>query len=202
MKKLMTLFIISVMAVFVLTACEKVSGFEVEKETPEQAISNIITAIKEVNVSELEKYGVKELIGSTDTLSINRNKEIFETLDFRILSVEEDETSAKVKVELITKDLTTIPQDYANRATALTIENNKLGDNKLSEGEMKAKYSDLFVELVDECEYNEYKDTVNVSLNRTGISWKAVVNNKFHNTIYGNLTSAQSKVFWPPVSTN
>jgi len=197
MKKVITLIIIIIVMAFVLTACKMVSGLEIEKETPEQAISNIFSAIKDVNKEELTKYGAKELIGSTDELSNTRNKKIFETLEFEILSIEETEDSAIAKVELKTKDLTTVPQDYADKSAILTIENNNHGDNKLDNVVMAQKYSNLFVAVVDECEYTEFKEVVDVHLTKEGSNWKINIDNKFHNAIYGNMIMSQNRVMWP-----
>lgn len=196
MKKLVTSFFIIAM-IFMLTACENVSGMETEAETPEQAISNIILAIKEVNAQELTRYGAKELIGSTDELNNTRNKEIFETLEFNIKSTEETEDSAKIKVELKTKDLTSIPQDYADKSAMLTKENNNLGENKLDDVAMKQKFSDLLVNLIDKCEYTEFKEEVDVYLTKEDKNWKLELDAKFQNAIYGNMIVSQNSVVWP-----
>jgi hypothetical protein len=196
MKKLMTSFFIIAM-IFMLTACEKVSGIETEAETPEQAITNIISAIKEVNAQELTRYGAKELIGSTDDLNNTRNRKIFEKLEFNIKSTEKTEDSAIIKVELKTKDLTSVPQDYANKSAMLTMENNNLGENKLDDVTMKQKFSDLLVNLIDKCEYTEFKEEVEVYLTKEDDSWKLNLETKFQNAIYGNMIVSQNTVVWP-----
>jgi len=196
MKKLMTSFFIIAM-IFMLTACEKVSGIEAEAETPEQAITNIISAIKEVNAQELTKYGAKELIGSTDDLNNTRNRKIFEKLEFNIISIEETEVSARVKIELKTKDLTSVPQDYADKSVMLTSENNNLGENKLDDVNMKQKFSDMLVDLIDKCEYKEFKKEVDVYLTKEDDSWKLKLETKFQNVIYGNMIVSQNTVVWP-----
>lgn len=196
MKRLMaSIFIIAM--IFNLTACEKVSGIEAKAETPEQAISNIILAIKEVNAQELTRYGAKELIGSTDEQNNTRNKKIFETLEFNIKSTEETEDSAIIKVELKTKDLTSVPQDYADKSAMLTKENNNLGENKLDDVAMKQKFSDLLVNLIDKSEYTEFKEEVDVYLTKEDKNWKLKLDAKFQNAIYGNMIVSQNSVVWP-----
>jgi hypothetical protein len=200
MKKLVTSFFIIAM-IFMLTACEKVSGIEAEAETPEQAITNIISAVKEVNAQELTRYGAKELIGSTDDLNNTRNKKIFETLEFNINSTEETEDTAIIKVEFKTKDLTSVPQDYADKSAMLTMENNNLGENKLDDVAMKQKFSDLFVDVIDKCEYTEFKEEVDVYLTKEGKSWKLNLETEFQNAIYGNMIVSQNTVVWPEETT-
>lgn len=201
MKKIMTVILL-IALVFALAACDIVSGAETKKETPSQALTNIITAIKDVNKDELTKYGAKELIGSTDELSNTRNKKIFETLEFNIISIDESEKSAEVRIELKTKDLTTVPQSYADKSAVLTYENNNLGDNKLDAAAMKNKYNDLFVTIIDECEYKEFKEVVDIHLTKEGNSWKISLNSEFYNAIHGNLVTAQNQVAWPGVNNN
>lgn len=196
MKKIMTAILL-IALVFALTACEVVSGIETEEETPSQALINIMTALKEVNQDELARYGVAELIGNNDKLSSARNKKIFEAFEFTVLSVEEDEDSAKASIEIKTKDLATAGQNYANESVNLTAENNKLGDNKLDNAAMRNKYNDLFIEIIDRSEYTEFKEVVDVYLTKEGNSWKADLDSKFHNAIYGNLATAQSQITWP-----
>lgn len=200
MKKLMTSIFIIVM-IFTLTACEKVSGMETEAETPEQAITNIVSAIKEVDAEELTRYGAKELIGSTDELNNRRNKKVFEMLEFNIKSIEENEDSAIVKVEFKTKNLTSIPQDYVDKSAMLTVENNNLGENKLDDVSMKQKYSDILVDLIDKCEYTEFKEVVDVHLTKeNNNNWKLNLDTKFQNAIYGNMIVSQNTVFRPKVN--
>jgi predicted small secreted protein len=199
MKKLVTAIFVIAM-IFTLTACEKVSGMETEVETPEQAITNIVSAIKEVNAEELTRYGAKELIGRTDELNNKRNKKIFEMLEFNIKSIEENEDSAIVKVEFKTKNLTSIPQDYVDQSAMLTVENNNLGENKLDDVAMKQKYSDILVDLIDKCEYTEFKEVVDVHLTKENNNWKLNLDMKFHNAIYGNMIVSQNTVFWPKVN--
>lgn len=196
MKKIMTVILL-IALVFALTACDIVSGMETEKETHDQALTNIITAIKDVNNEELTKYGAAELIGRTDELNNTRNKKIFEKLEFNILSIDENENSARVSVEFKTKDLTTVPQKYADESVAMTNENNKLGDARLSDADMKLKYNDLFVKIVDECEYTEFKKVVSINMTKQGNSWIVELDSKLHNAIYGNLITAQRDVVWP-----
>lgn len=195
MKKIMTAIVITAI-IFMLTACEKVSGLETEVETPEQAITNIISAIKDVNVEELTKYGANDLIGNTDDLNTARNRKIFEKLEFNIISIEEAEDSVNAKVEFITKDLTTVPQDYADKSNELTIENNSLGENKLDDAAMKQKYSDLLIDVVDKCEYVEFKKVVDVNLIKENNNWKLNLDVKLQNAIYGNIILTQNAVTW------
>lgn len=195
-KKIMTVILL-IALVFALTACDIVSGMETKKETSSQALTNIMTAIKEVNKEVLTNYNAIKLIGSIDESSIARNKKIFENLEYNILSVEETEDDAKIKLEIKTKDLTAVSQNYVNKSVALTDQNNNLGDNKLDDTAMKQKYNDLFLAIVDECEYTEFKEVVDVHLTKEGNSWKINLDGKFHNAIYGNLVTAQEQVVWP-----
>ncbi|WP_313341111.1 hypothetical protein [Sedimentibacter sp.] len=199
MKKITTVILL-IALVFALTACDIVSGVETEKETPSQALINIMTAVKETNKEVLTNYDAIKLIGSADDRNVIRNKKIFEALEYNILSVEEIEESAKIKLEIKTKDLTTVPQDYANKSVALANENNNLGDNKLDDAAMKQKYNDLFVDIVDECEYTEFKEVVDVILTKEGSSWKINLDSKFQNAIYGNLVMAQTQILWSDIN--
>ena len=217
-KKLILIVLITAMP-FTLTACSDAFATVMDKipiqitiktkedmkektpeiiisEAPEEAIKNIMTAIKNVNAEELEKYGADALIGETDELNNERNMKIFEMLEYEIISSQESENLAEVEIEIKTNDMTKVSQEYADKSRALTKENEKLGESKLDEVAMKKKYSDLFIDIIDKCEYKEFSQALNLKLEKDEAGWKLILNTPFQNSIYGNMILSQSDVVW------
>ena len=217
-KKLLLIALTAIMP-FTLTACSEALAVVTDKipieikiktkekvkeetpeiiisETPEQVITNIMTAIKNVNAEELEKYRVEALIGETDELNNERNMKIFETIEYEIISSQELENLAEVEIKITTKDLTNVSQDYADKSKALTKENEKLGEGKLDEAAMQKKYSDLFIDIIDKCEYEEFSQILNLKLEKDEDKWNLSLDSLFQNAIYGNILFSQKDVVW------
>jgi len=215
MKKLMTAVLIVVLSV-TLVGCMKVSGEEVKEteETAEQAVTNILEAIQTVNIETLDKYEATILIGAKDEDNTKRNLAIFENLEYTILEVtkteetkpsnnQKDDTETEgtekgviAKVEIKNKDLTPVVEKYVENSKNLNIENESLGEAKLSEDEIIKKNSDMLIDLVNKEEYIEFKNTVDVKLIKDVEGWKIKPDYSLQNAIYGNIPKAQSEVDW------
>lgn len=221
MKKLVAAVLVVVLSITLVMyigenrveAKENKDTKEIE-ETAEQAVTNILEAIRTVNVETLDKYGATILIGSTDEGNTQRNLKIFENLEYTILEVTETEGTtesgnkkdgtykegtekeALAKIEIKNKDLTSIVKEYVDKSKSLNIENESLGEAKLSEAEMIKEHSNLLINLVDEAEYIEFKNTVDVKLVKIEGSWKIKPSTTLQNAIYGNIPKAQNDVDW------
>lgn len=89
MKKLLTSVLIVALS-FSLVGCSSVFAKEAD-ETAEQAVINILEAIKTANIETLKKYEAEKLLGSTDEQNTIRNLKMFENLEYDILDITEKE---------------------------------------------------------------------------------------------------------------
>lgn len=107
MKKIISLVLIIVLAISV-TACN--SG-----ESPEQAVSNALQAVKQMDKESLSKYlDPNELIEEdndnegVDSFDEEQISVIFEALEYNIISSKEDGDTAVVNVDITNIDMANV----------------------------------------------------------------------------------------------
>jgi len=197
MNKKTCLFIaFMVLLSFMLTACSA------SKETPEQAVTNALNAVKNFDKDTAQKYlaydklftdssdsEADDLIKDEENLKLLVNK-----LSFKIISSIQEGDTATVKTEITNIDMAAIMGEYFQKAIALAFENAFGGADAKSEEEMEAQAEQIFVDLMKRENNKMRVSTIDIKLTRNENSWKIDTNEEFQDAISGGLFKAIKEI--------
>lgn len=185
MKKLALLLI----ALFLLAGCGTKS------ETPEQAVTNALNAVKNLDEAAAQKYFTySELFNSKDskknTLNKKENAKFFvENITFKTLSSSVEGDTATVKTEITNIDMKSILGEYVGQMMPLAF-GNAFAANKLSDEEMDKKAEQILLDLLKRKDNKKATTTVDIQLTKSENSWKIKMDDSLQNAVLGGLKSA------------
>jgi hypothetical protein len=182
MKKIMSILLV-LLLVFGLTAC---GG-----ESPEQAVSNALSAVKEMNMKTASKYLdynklMNEGESSEESDNVNSDvmmKLILKKFDYKVISSSTDANSATVKVEITNTDMSKIIADFFPEMFGLAF-------SGLSKEQLDDKYLEIFTNLMNRPDNKIITKTVEIKLTKNDKSWEVGMSDELADAIYGGMLTA------------
>lgn len=175
--------LLAALAVFSMAGCFQ--------NKPEDAVKNLIAAIKEFDVAKVQKYsadaGDAEDILDPETSGVM--KKMFARIECKIISSEMvDENNAKVVAEITTLDGAAVASAYLPKAMSWALQN--IGkDEDATEKEL--------MKIFDECITEDTKTItkkVTIEVKKINGEWKVDAEETFANVITGGLLDALSSI--------
>jgi hypothetical protein len=195
MKKILSLFCMFVI-ILMLVSCGA-------NETPEQAVSNALTAVKNLDKETTQKYfGDEDLINKEETKKESENKtenkmledeeniKLFvKKLSFEILSSNIKDGKATVKAKITNIDMKPIFREYIKKAFSIAMSEAFLGDNEQDNEELQKEMEQIFIDLLSNEENKMVTSTVEIKLIKNGNSWRIEADDKLLDAILGGFYS-------------
>lgn len=175
---------------FMLTACR------LSSETPEQAVTNALNAIKNFDKKTAQKYLASDEIFNKDSEDSDLIKDeenlklLVNKLNFKVLSSAQEGNIATVKTEITNIDMAAIMGEYFQKALSLAFENAFAGENAKSEEEMNKQAQQIFLDLIKREDNKIRVSTIDIKLSKNENSWKIDANEEFQNAVLGGLSNA------------
>jgi len=161
-------------------------------ESPEQAVTNAIEAIKEMDQEELSKYiEYDELINTDDSTEMTEQEEeqaksIFKNLEYEIKSSTEDGNTAVVNAEITNIDMGIVFSEMFMEMFSRAFED-AFSSDPMTEEESDEMMQELMTELMEKHKDNTVTNTVAIKLNKVDNQWKIDLDDEFQNALMGNL---------------
>lgn len=180
-KKFLPIIAVMLLLAIVLTGCGK-------GETPEQAVTSALNAIKNEDWETAEKYFTGEF--SEEDLENSEDEGeilnlLFRNLSFNIVSSSEDGDTATVKTELTNIDMNVLMKEYIREAMAIAMENALAGDNAKSDEEMEAEIQQLLTDLLEKEDNETVTTTIDINLTKQDNSWIIEADDEFLDALSG-----------------
>src|SRR5699024_587250 len=181
---------ILVLSLSILASCTDETD---DRETPEEAVENALTAIKELDIETAEKYFdyddlIEEYEDEDMEIDILESEEdikpVFANLEFEILSSEVGEDTAIVETEITNINMETIMDEYIEQSFSLAMENIFEEDENLEE-----EIKEIFIELIERNDNELVTSTVDINLRRIEDSWEIDMDDELADAITGGLIS-------------
>lgn len=178
-----------------LVGCGQDSG-----ETPEQAVTNALTAVQNLDQDTAEKYFRYEDLITSDSESEEFMEDeetvklMFDKLDFKIVSSSIEDDTAIVETEITNIDLTTIIIEYIQQAMTVAFEYAFAGDDAPSDAEMEEQMEILFIEMLQDEDSKTVTTTVDIHLTKNADSWKLTIDETLQDALFGGLISGIQEV--------
>lgn len=187
MKKIF-LILISTLLVFTLASCSS-------KETPKEVVEKGITAIKDLNLIQIQKYfDTDEISDENDIFGQDfdvENLEIFrlmtKNLTYEIIDANTDDKVATVKAKITNFNMTIIMREFISKALILAFE--QIGEAEVDDEAMQEKMEDLLIELLSKEDNEMITTEVDIKLNEVEGEWKIDLNDDLVNALFGGLSS-------------
>lgn len=190
-KKLTAIFALIIMSLMILPACSP------KGETPEQATTNALNAIRDMKTSTIQKYLVYEDFMGSEVEELGEDEEyvklIFRHLSHNILSSSIDGETSTVKVEVTNINMAVILTEYFQQAFAFTF-SNAFSEDPLSEEEVNELTEQMLVDLLKKDDVELTTSTITIALTKTDSSWKLEVDDVFRDAILGGMLSAMEDI--------
>lgn len=179
--------LLAIILVFCLTAC---GGGQ---ETAEKAAANMLEAIKKADqetASRYIDYGV--LSGMGDSAQSGSESEelvkmIFGSMEYNILSSEENGDEADIKAEITNVDMSAAIQDIFTELIALALSGEELNEEEMSEKMMEVLKSKLSDEATA-----RVTNEVTIHMTRTDGQWKADTEETLLDALTGGMLSMEN----------
>jgi hypothetical protein len=192
MKKIILLFI-STLLVFTLVACSS-------KETPKEVVEKGITAIKNLDLIQIQKYfNAEEITDENDVFGQDfdvENAEIFalmtKNLTYEIISVDTSDNVATVEAKVTNINMAVIMREFFTQALILAFE--QIGETEVDEEEMQKQMEDLLIELLSKEDNEMITTDVDIKLNEVDGEWKIDLNEELVNALFGGLSSVVDEI--------
>jgi hypothetical protein len=166
-----------------------------KEETAEQATINVLNAVKTLDEDTLSKYmNYNDLVETNedgnDLESEEHVKKIFENLEYKIVSSEEKENEAIVKVDITNIDMEKVMAETMKSALSEAFSQ---AFSSMDEQQSEEEYDDMFNEYFNRAIVNN-KDskvinTVDIKLTEVDGKWKIDMDDDLQNALMGNLLS-------------
>jgi hypothetical protein len=187
MKKII-LLLISTLLVFTLVACSS-------KETPKEVVEKGITAIKDLDIVQIQKYfDTDDISDENDIFGDDfevEDMEIFKlmtkNISYEVVNVNIDGEVAIVKAKITNIDMAVVMREYITQALALAF--GQIGQSEIDEEEMQKQMEDLLVELLSKEDNEMITTQVDITLNDVDGVWKIDLDDALTNALFGGLTS-------------
>jgi len=185
MKRWLSIFLVLVL-LLALTGC---SG-----KSPEQAVSNAIDAMKDLDQEELSKYiEYDELVNTDDSDELTEQEEemgklIFQNLDYEIKSSSEEGDMAVVNADITNIDMGIVFSEMIMEMFTRAF-SEALSSEPMTEEETDEMVQELVTELMEKHKDKTVTNSVAIKLNRIDNQWRIELDDKFQNALMGNLFS-------------
>ena len=195
MSKKTCIFIAFVLLLsFTFTACGSSS------ETPEQAVTNALNAVKNLDENTAQKYFAYDelfISGSSDDKLIDDDEDarlLLSKLNFKVISSSKDGDTATVKTEITNIDMATVLDEYLQQVVAIALSYAFSESDAKSEEEMMAEAKQVFTDLLKRDDNEMKTSTIDIKLSRNENSWKIDANDEFKDAMLGGLVSASGEI--------
>jgi predicted small lipoprotein YifL len=168
MKRWLSIFLVLVL-LLALTGC---SG-----KSPEQAVSNAIDAMKDLDDSD-------ELTEQEEEMG----KLIFQNLDYEIKSSSEEGDMAVVNADITNIDMGIVFSEMIMEMFTRAF-SEALSSEPMTEEETDEMVQELVTELMEKHKDKTVTNSVAIKLNRIDNQWRIELDDKFQNALMGNLFS-------------
>ena len=161
-------------------------------ESPEQAVTNAIEAIKEMDHEELSKYiEYDELVNTDDSTELTDQEEeqaksIFKNLEYEIKSSIEDGDTAVVNADITNIDMGVVFSEMFMEMFSRAFED-AFSSDPMTEEETDEMMLNLMADLMEKHKDTTVTNTVSIKLNKVNNQWKIEMNDEFQNALMGNL---------------
>lgn len=168
-------------------------------ESPEQAVRNALTAVKNVDEEAMDQYfedlDLAEIYGEafdmeSDILDDDESTEaMLKNLSFEIISSEKDGDKATVKAKITNVDMEPLFKDYLKEVFSKAMTDTIFGlmTNSLDEDEMQKEMEQLFIDMLDDEDNKMATSEVTLNLKKQDKSWKIDTDEELVDAIYGGL---------------
>lgn len=194
MKKVLTLILALVCLTLPLSGC----GGD-KKETPKDAVTNALNAVKNLDKENISKYfGTESVFNEGKEQKEDEDSEEYaklfvEKLKFKILSTDIDGEKATVKTEITNIDAMKALQKYLQEAFTEAL-NNAFQQKELTDEEAEKKSEEKYIEILKSDDIGMTTNNVDIKLTRNGDSWKIDLDEELQNAILGGLIKAEKSM--------
>lgn len=192
MRKIILLFI-SALLVFTLVACSS-------KETPKEVVEKGISAIKNLDLIQIQKYfNAEDITDENDVFGEDfdiENAEIFalmtKNISYEIINEDTGDKSATVEAKITNINMAIIMREFITQALILAFE--QMGETEVDEEEMQKQMEDLLIDLLSKEDNEMITTEVNIKLNEVDGEWKIDLNDELVNALFGGLSSVVDEI--------
>ena len=164
--------------------------------SPEKVVNNVFSDLKKGDFQNIEQYvNYNELVEDTGMNTdsetemtqeeIDKEKLLYEDLEWKIKSVEKEENTATVEVETTNKDYKTIFNNYFQTLIQKVFSNEDLSDEQIENS---------FVEELQKEDTEKVTTTQTLTLTKQDGKWRLVVDDSLKNAIYPGLEDAINSI--------
>ena len=163
-------------------------------ESPEQAVTNAIEAIKEMDQEELSKYiEYDDLVNTDDSTELTEQEEeqaksIFKNLEYEIKTSDEDGDTAVVNADITNIDMGVVFSEMFMEMFSRAFEV-AFSSDPMTEEETDEMMLNLMADLMEKHKDTTVTNTVSIKLNKVDNQWKIEMDDEFQNALMGNLFS-------------
>lgn len=162
-------------------------------ESPEQAVTNALKAIKNLNMETAKKYFEPEELTKSDSkndlLENEKNtKLLLKNFSFKVLSSSIEGDTATVKTEITNTDLKLILSEYLKQAFASAFSNAFSGE--LSDEDIQKQSEQMFFDLLKREGNKTLTSNIDIKLMKKEDSWRIIMDEYLQDAIFGGLISA------------
>lgn len=162
-------------------------------KNPADSVIGFIEALKNIEVENAAAYTTD---GKTDSFDLGTDSEkdiemiklFFKNLQYSVKDTTKEKDTAVVTLEISNKNLQSILNMYAAKATEIAL--SKLGENPdATQEDMETELLNYFKTLFDSEEVETVTTTVDVNLNKVDNEWKVVVNEALRDAMLPGMNS-------------
>jgi len=183
MRKIAGLIVIILFAV-VLTACGP------KGETPEQAVTNALNAIRDYDKIAMEKYLDDDFMRENETEDDEENTKLLcKKLVYTIKSSSVNGDTATVKAEVTNLDMGKIMAAYMEQALQVAFAN-AFAEEPMGDEELEARIEEIFLDLLGKEDNDTVTTTVDIKLTKGKSNWIIDSDEAFQDAVLGGLLTA------------
>lgn len=175
---------------------------------PEKTVEEFFTRLKEGNIEEAKKYidNYNDLFEEeqeeqenteedfADVLNNEENQKLlFTDIQTNIKEVKKEGNTAKIQVELTTKNFKTIMTNYINKIIQLSM-STVVGGENLTQEEINNAIKDYFIEELKNESIDKVTTTQEITLNKKEGKWIIEANDNLRTLIYPGLEEAFQEI--------
>lgn len=200
--------IIPILIILIIIAIIGTIVFIVTANKPEKTVEEFFTRLKEGNIEEAKKYidNYNDLFEEeqeeqenaeedfADVLNNEENQKLlFTDIQTNIKEVKKEGNTAKIQVELTTKNFKTIITNYINKIIQLSM-STVVGGENLTQEEINNAIKDYFIEELKNESIDKVTTTQEITLNKKEGKWIIEANDNLRTLIYPGLEEAFQEI--------
>ncbi len=200
--------IIPILIILIIIAIIGTIVFIVTANKPEKTVEEFFTRLKEGNIEEAKKYidNYNDLFEEeqeeqenteedfADVLNNEENQKLlFTDIQTNIKEVKKEGNTAKIQVELTTKNFKTIMTNYINKIIQLSM-STVVGGENLTQEEINNAIKDYFIEELKNESIDKVTTTQEITLNKKEGKWIIEANDNLRTLIYPGLEEAFQEI--------